>query len=67
MAVTYRKMNQVLKNKRMSMADLRKKADISPNTMTRIRRDEEVTMDVLCRICSVLQVDFGDIVEYLPD
>lgn len=51
-------------DKKMSSADLRKAAD---NTLTRMKRDQEVTVQVLERICDVLDADFGDIIEYIPD
>ena len=51
----------------MSKADLRKAAGIAPNTMTRLRRDEEVTLAVLNKICSALEVDIGEIMEFVPD
>ena len=46
---------------------MRKVADISPNTLTRMRKDEPVTLDLLSRICKALDVDFGDIVSYVSD
>ncbi|MDD3224504.1 MAG: helix-turn-helix transcriptional regulator [Clostridium sp.] len=64
MAVSYNRLWKLLIDKKMSAADLRKAADIAPNTMTRMRKDKEVTMTVLEKICDVLEVDFGDIVEY---
>ena len=51
----------------MSKADLRKAAGIAPNTMTRLRRDEEVTLAVLNRICVVLDVNIGDVMEFTND
>ena len=51
----------------MSKSDLRKKAEIAPNTMTKLRRDEEVSLTILSKICKALNADFGDIVEYVPD
>lgn len=51
----------------MSPAELRKKADIAPNTMTRMRKDQEVTVQVLERIYKILDADFGNIMEYVPD
>ena len=51
----------------MTAADLRKQADIAPNTLTRMKKDQEVTMQVLERICEVLDTDFGEIVEYFSD
>ena len=67
MAISYNKLWKILVDKKMSKADLRKAAGIAPNTMTRLRRDEEVTLAVLNKICSALEVDIGDIMEFLPD
>lgn len=66
MAISYNKLWKLLVDKKMSKADLRKAAGIAPNTMTRLRRDEEVTLAVLNKICSTLEVDVGDIMEFLP-
>ena len=66
MAVSYNKLWKLLVDKKMSKADLRKAAGIAPNTMTRLRRDEEVTLTVLHKICNTLEVDIGDIMEFLP-
>ena len=67
MAVSYNKLWKLLIDKKMSKSDLRKKAEIAPNTMTKLRRDEEVSLTILSKICKTLHVDFGDIVEYVPD
>ena len=67
MAISYNKLWKLLVDKKMSKADLRKAAGIAPNTMTRLRRDEEVTLAVLNKICSALEVDIGDIMEFLPE
>ena len=67
MAISYNKLWKLLVEKKMSKADLRKAAGIAPNTMTRLRRDEEVTLAVLNKICSTLEVDIGDIIEFVSD
>ena len=67
MAISYNKLWKLLVDKKMSKADLRKAADIAPNTMTRLRRDEEVTLSVLNRICIVLDVNIGDVMEFTND
>lgn len=67
MAISYNKLWKLLIDKKMSKADLRKAAGIAPNTMTRLRRDEEVTLAVLNKICSTLNVDIGDIMEFMPE
>ena len=67
MAISYNKLWKLLVDKKMSKADLRKAAGIAPNTMTRLRRDEEVTLSVLKKICSTLEVDIEDIMEFTSD
>jgi len=67
MGVSYNKLWKLLIDRKMSIAELRRQAEIAPNTMTRMRKDTEVSMQILGRICNVLHVDFGDIVEYVPD
>ena len=51
----------------MSKADLHKAAGIAPNPMTWLRRDEEVTLAVLNKICAALKVDIGGIMEFVPE
>lgn len=65
MAVSYNRLWKLLVDNKMSKADLRKAAGIAPNTMTRMRKDQEVTITVLGRICDVLNCDYGDIMEYI--
>ena len=67
MAISYNKLWKLLVDKKMSKADLRKAAGIAPHTMTRLRRDEEVTLTVLHKFCKTLDVDIGDIMEFLPE
>ncbi len=44
MAVSYNRLYKVLEDKNVTMVELRKAADIAPNTMTRIRKNEEVSL-----------------------
>ena len=67
MALSYNRMWKLLVDKKMSKADLRKAAEISPNTMTKLRRDEPVNLSILARICRELNCDFGDIIEYIRE
>ncbi len=50
---------------KMSKVALRKAAGICPNTMTRLRRDQEVSVTVLWRICATVKADIGDIMEFV--
>ena len=67
MAVSYDKLWKLLIDKKMSKAQMRKKADIAPNTLTRLNKNEEVSLAVLGKICHVLGADFGDVVEYIDE
>lgn len=67
MLISYNKLWKLLVDKKMSKADLRKAAGIAPNTMTRLRRDEEVTLTVLYKICNTLDVNIGDIMEFISE
>ena len=67
MTISYNRLRKLLVDRKTSKADLRKIAGIAPNTMTKLRRDQEVTLTVLGRICDVLNVNIGDIMEFLPE
>jgi putative transcriptional regulator len=64
---SYNKLWKLLVDKKMSKADLRKASGVSPNTMTKLRRDEPVMLSVLDKICKTLGVNYGDIVDYIAD
>ena len=67
MAISYNKLWKLLIDRKMSKADLRRAAGIAPNTMTKLNRDEEVTLETLGKICTVLKVNVGDIVDIFPE
>jgi len=51
----------------ISKAECRRRCGISPNTWTKINRNEDVSMSVLNKICAELGVTYGDIIEYIPE
>ena len=63
--ICYNKLWKLLVDKKMSKADLRRAAGISPNTMTKLRRDEEVSMDIIKRICEYLECNIGDVCDFI--
>ena len=67
MAISYKKLWKLLIDKEMSAVELREKTGIAPNTMTKLRRDEEVSMTVLVKICKVLDANIGDIMDLIPE
>ena len=67
MAISYNPLWKQLIDRKMSKADLRKLLQLSPNTLTKMRKDEPVALAVLERICKELSLNFGDIIEYVPE
>ena len=63
MKVSYNKLWKLLVDKKMSKADLRKMAAIAPNTLTKMRKDEPVSIDVLLRICDKLDCNIGEMMD----
>ena len=66
MDVSYNKLFKLLIDKSMKKRDLRLATGISPNTLTKLSNNEYVSMEVLVKICRVLDCDFGDIMEIVP-
>ncbi len=63
MKISYKKLWILLIEKEISPAKLRKDLSIATGTMTKLRRNEEVALSVLLRICDYLDCDIGDICE----
>lgn len=63
MAVSYKKLWKLLIDKDMKKKDLCAAAGISHASMAKLGKNENVTTDVLVKICTALQCDIGDIME----
>lgn len=61
MKISYKKLWILLIEKDVSPATLRKDLNIATGTMTKMRRNEEVALSVLLRICEYLNCNIGDI------
>ena len=67
MLISYNKLWKLLIDRKMSRAELRRAASISPNTMTKLIKGKEVSLNVIGRICAVLETDVGNIMEFVRD
>lgn len=65
--ISYNKLWKLLVDKKMSKSDLRKATEVAPNTMTKLRRDEAVSMTVLLKIASYLNCDISDMCEFIRE
>lgn len=63
MPVSYKKLWILLIEKNYTKAQLRKSANLSPATLTKLNKNEYVSMEIITRICGMLDCDIGDIVE----
>lgn len=61
MEISYKKLWILLIEKNISPATLRKDLNIATGTMTKMRRNEDVALSVLLRICEYLDCNIGDI------
>ena len=64
MAVKYDKLFKILKEKGMKDIELQRAAGFSGNIMTRIRRNEYVSLESIEKICKVLKCKVDDIVTF---
>jgi len=61
--LSYRPLWKLLIDKHMNKGDLQKAAQLSRGTITKMGKDESVTMDVILRICNALDCAVYDVVE----
>ena len=66
MAISYKKLWKLLIDKDLMKKDLRAMIGVS-TTMARLSKDENVSTEIVSKICSVLNCDVGDIMEFVPD
>ena len=67
MTVSYKKLWKLLIDKDMKKKDLCAAAGISHASMAKLGKNENITTDVLVKICTALQCDIGDIMELTPE
>ena len=65
MAFSYDKLWKLIIDKKMNKTQLRDSAGITSSTLSRLSKNETVSMEALCRICKILECDICDIVEYV--
>lgn len=67
MAYNYNNLWKILIDKKMLKKDLMAKTGITAATMAKMGKELPVNLDVIGRICRVLNVGIGDVVEFIPD
>jgi len=64
MKVSYNKLWKKLIDMNMNKGQLQEKCGLSPTTLAKMGKNENVSMDVLKRICDYLKCDVGDIMSF---
>ena len=67
MGVSYKKLFKLMIDRDMKKKDLRELAGIGNSTMTKLANNENVTMEVIAKICNALDCRMDDIVEIISD
>ena len=67
MALSYNKLWKLLIDKGMTKTEMRLKADISTTTLAKLGKNETVSMEVLLKICKVLDCNVGDIMDVINE
>lgn len=63
--ISYDKLWKLMIDKKMNKTGLIQKAEISSNAMAKLGKDESVQLDVLLKICNVLNCNVEDVVEFI--
>ena len=67
MAVSYNRLFKLMIDRKMRKKDLCELARVSTSTMSKMGRDEIVSLEVVDRICQTLNCRIEDVLEILPD
>ncbi len=67
MAVRYNKLWKLLIDRNMMKKDLREKAGLTTNVIAKMGKGGDVSTEVLRKICSALDCNLEDIVEFIPE
>lgn len=67
MSVSYKRLFKLLIDRDMKKKDLKELASIGNSTMTKLGNNENVTVEVMAKICNALRCKLDDIVEIVPD
>lgn len=67
MAVSYKRLWKLLIDKDMKKKDLQVAAGISWASVTKMSKDEKVSMDVLMKVCNAMKCNVGDMMDIFPD
>ena len=67
MLVSYDKLWKKMKQNKLKKKELAAAAEISAYTMTKLNKDQTVSMEVMLRLCMIFHCDIGDLMEVIEE
>ena len=67
MRVSYDKLWRIMKNNKMKKSELAAAAEISDYAMTKLNKEEPVSLEIIMRLCKVFHCDIGDLMEVIEE
>lgn len=67
MGVSYKKLFKLMIDRDMKKKDLQQMAKLSPASVTKLAKDEYVSMEVIVKVCTAMNVEIGDIMEVIRE
>lgn len=65
--IIYNKLGDYLKKNNLKFIDLQRALNLSPSVVAKFQKNRSVTTDTLNKICEYLEIQPGDIMEWIPD
>ena len=61
--ISYQKLWHMMRNNKMKKGDLATAAEISSYSMSKLNREEPVSLEIIMRLCKIIHCDIGDLIE----
>ena len=67
MRISYEKLWRLMKKNKMKKSELAAAAELSKYTLTKMNKDEPVSLDAMLRLCKVFHCDIGDLIQIIEE
>ena len=67
MRISYQKLWRMMRDNKMKKGDLAVAAEISDYAMSKLSREEPVSLEIIMRLCKVFHCDIGDLMEVIEE
>ena len=67
MRISYQRLWRLMKDNKMKKSELAAAAEISEYAMSKLNKEEPVSLEIIMRLCKVFHCDIGELVEIIED